>query len=347
MQLRLTVPPSVSSGASIGVFSPSSDAAHRLPTRLERGLASLQHQGYKVKRGLTLSKSTAGQAGSPRDRAQDLNEFIHDPEVECIVASIGGTSTHTILPYVDFEGLTATPKWICGYSDITELLWSVIFESGLAAIYGPTILTEFAEYPTPPIYSSSSFTASLEGKSQVITPLSTMLGERNPWGTPSDLRPRFPMPAPPPIVAQEGEVRAEVMGGCIEVLAARALRGELPPTPGCILLLESARDAFEEALLVDIHIVMKSLSRSGPLGGVAVGVKPWRHELIQQVMEAISQHIPPSTPLGIGLPVGHVTPIASIPLGIMATFRADAETGLALRVGTAGTVETNQSVDRD
>ena len=48
--------------------------------------------------------------GSILERAQELNALIRDPEVRCIMSTIGGSNSNSILPYIDYEGFTNGSK---------------------------------------------------------------------------------------------------------------------------------------------------------------------------------------------------------------------------------------------
>ena len=60
-------------------------------------------------------------AGTDKQRAEDLQEAINNPEIKAIWCARGGYGTVRLLPLVDFNPLKKNPKWVIGYSDVTVL----------------------------------------------------------------------------------------------------------------------------------------------------------------------------------------------------------------------------------
>jgi muramoyltetrapeptide carboxypeptidase LdcA involved in peptidoglycan recycling len=72
---------------------------------------------------------------------------ILDPEVRCLIATIGGSNSSSLIPYLDFQAIKETRKVICGYSDITSLHGSIMAYSGLRTFYGPAVMCWHGEWP--------------------------------------------------------------------------------------------------------------------------------------------------------------------------------------------------------
>ncbi|MEW2640012.1 LD-carboxypeptidase, partial [Vibrio cholerae] len=72
---------------------------------------------------------------------------IRDPNVRCIMSTIGGNNSNSLLPYIDYEALRNDPKIIIGYSDVTALLLGIYAQTGLITFYGPALVASFGEYP--------------------------------------------------------------------------------------------------------------------------------------------------------------------------------------------------------
>ena len=43
--------------------------------------------------------------------AEEFNRLLHDPEVRCLMASIGGMNSNALLPYIDYEALRKDPMF--------------------------------------------------------------------------------------------------------------------------------------------------------------------------------------------------------------------------------------------
>lgn len=134
-------------GDTIAIFSPSSPATVFARKRYERSKEFILSKGFKVKEGSLTGKSDAYRSGSIQGRAEELNELIHDNEVKCIISSIGGMNSNSILPYIDYEHFKKHPKIVIGYSDVTAILLAIYAKTGIPTYYGPAMVASFGEFP--------------------------------------------------------------------------------------------------------------------------------------------------------------------------------------------------------
>ncbi|MGR5126370.1 S66 family peptidase [Photobacterium swingsii] len=141
----MRLPQPLKQGDTIGFFSPSSPATHFAPTRFARAKQYLESQGYKLKAGALTSQSDHYRSGTIQQRADELNALIRDPDVRCIMSTIGGMNSNSLLPYLDYDALKADPKIIMGYSDVTALLLGIYQRTGIITFYGPALVASFGE----------------------------------------------------------------------------------------------------------------------------------------------------------------------------------------------------------
>ncbi|QGU96384.1 LD-carboxypeptidase [Clostridium bovifaecis] len=134
-------------GDSIGIFSPSSPVTYSCPKRFQRAQKYLQDKGFKIIEGNLTGKHDFYRSGSIKERADELNELIRNPEVKCIMSTIGGMNSNSILPYIDYEALRKSPKIIIGYSDVTAILLAIYAQTGISTYYGPALVSSFGELP--------------------------------------------------------------------------------------------------------------------------------------------------------------------------------------------------------
>ena len=134
-------------GDTIGIFSPSSPATVFAPKRYQRAKEYIEHQGFKIKEGRLTGQSDQYRSGSIEARARELNDLIHDPDVDCIMSTIGGMNSNSILPYIDYDYLQHHPKIVIGYSDVTAILLAIYEKTGLTTFYGPAMVASFGEFP--------------------------------------------------------------------------------------------------------------------------------------------------------------------------------------------------------
>lgn len=133
------------SGSCIGFFSPSSPATVFAPTRFQRACQYLESKGFRLKAGSLTGRSDHYRSGSIVERAEELNALIRDPDVDCIMSTIGGSNSNSLLPYIDYEAFKANPKPIVGYSDVTAILLAIYAQTRLTTFYGPALVASFGE----------------------------------------------------------------------------------------------------------------------------------------------------------------------------------------------------------
>ncbi len=134
-------------GDYIGMFSPSSPITHTVPKRFKRAKRFLESKGFKLIEGNLTGKNDYYRSGNIQERANELNALIRNPKVKCIMSTIGGMNSNSILPYVDYEAFKENPKIIIGYSDVTAILLAIYAKTGIVTFYGPALVASFGEFP--------------------------------------------------------------------------------------------------------------------------------------------------------------------------------------------------------
>ncbi len=132
-------------GDTIAFFSPSSPVTVGAPKRFERAKQFLSDKGFNLVAGSLTGKKDFYRSGTIMERAGELNHLIRNPDVKCIISTIGGMNSNSLLPYIDYEHLIKTPKIIVGYSDMTAILLGIYAKTGLVTYYGPALVATFGE----------------------------------------------------------------------------------------------------------------------------------------------------------------------------------------------------------
>lgn len=135
-------------GDTIGIFSPSSPITYTVPERFHRAKAYLEAKGFNIIEGALTGKQDYYRSGTIKERADELNQLIRNPEVKCIMSTIGGMNSNSILPYIDYEAFRKNPKIIIGYSDVTAILLAIYAKTGISTFYGPALVASFGEFPS-------------------------------------------------------------------------------------------------------------------------------------------------------------------------------------------------------
>jgi muramoyltetrapeptide carboxypeptidase LdcA involved in peptidoglycan recycling len=131
------------------VVSPSSGAPSRFPHIYQAGLEQLRRMGLRVKELPHARSDPDTLYDNPQLRAQDVNAAFADPDVDMVLASIGGNDSVRILPFIDLNLVLANPKPFMGFSDTSTLL-TYTASQGLVTLYGPSVMAGFAQLPALP-----------------------------------------------------------------------------------------------------------------------------------------------------------------------------------------------------
>ena len=130
-------------GMTVGLVSPASNAPEN--EDISASLDFVRSLGFTVKAAPNLFSRNQYLAGTDRQRAQDLNSFFADPEIDGIFCTRGGYGAPRILPYLDYESIAVNPKVFMGYSDITALLNAIQVKTGLVTYHGPMAFENFTD----------------------------------------------------------------------------------------------------------------------------------------------------------------------------------------------------------
>ncbi|WP_027847510.1 S66 family peptidase [Marinococcus halotolerans] len=133
-------------GDKIGIFTPSSPATVTARTRFERAKSFLESKGFIIIEGMLTGKAESYRSGSPKARAEELNELLRNPDIKMIMATIGGSNSNSLLPYIDYDAFYNHPKFVVGYSDTTAILLALYHKTNITTYYGPALIPSFGEW---------------------------------------------------------------------------------------------------------------------------------------------------------------------------------------------------------
>jgi len=295
-------------GDTIGVVSPASAPPN--PQAIDDSVAAILRLGFKAKLGRNVRQRAGFLAGADRERASDLMAMFLDRRVKAIVCVRGGYGSARLLELLDYSLLRSHPKILVGYSDITALHCALLTRANLISFHGPMLKSDLIKQDLP------DFT--WQGLVRTLTrsapPGSICQGYRKQ--TVSVLRP--------------GRVSGRLMGGNLSILCGSLATPFQPSFKRKILF-------FEEVNEVPYRIdrMLTQLLNAGLLqqvAGIAIGLnrnckdpkaataKEYRQSSADVFAERL---LPLKVPIVSGLPFGHVSHNATLPVGGRATLDGD------------------------
>ena len=322
-------PPPLKPGDLLRVIAPS--GALREWEAFERGVEIWRSHGYKVE--LCNSADAFGYlAGTDSSRRQQLLDAWQDPECRGILCSRGGYGSariledwtwdfeaegaegaegdegednslatrhspvraHSCAPVPTHHSPLATPKWLIGFSDITNLLWS-LSSVGISGVHAPVLTTLAAE----PEWSIQRLFDWVEGR-----PIAPLTG--NGWG---------------------GGVATGMLLPANLTVATHLLGTPIfPDLEGVILALE---DVTEAPYRIDRQLTQWRLSGAlSKLQGIALGrfsrCEPPPNIPSLTIAQVLRDRLGDlNIPIISDLPFGHDGANAALPVGVLADLDGD------------------------
>ena len=121
----------------IGVPAPSAGASDEFKKKKYKNADKyFKSNGYRTLLSKNINKNYRGRSADAKTRAEELNEMFKSKDVDFMLCAAGGEFLIETLPYIDFSLLKENPKYVCGFSDPTGLLYPITTKYDIATIYG-------------------------------------------------------------------------------------------------------------------------------------------------------------------------------------------------------------------
>ncbi len=137
------LPKPLKQGDTIGIIAPS--GAVRNAEQVKLGVERLQNLGFRIKLSEHLYDKENYLAGGDSVRAEEINRFFADGEVDCIMCARGGFGALRIIDFIDYDLIKNNPKIFCGYSDISALSAMLLKKAGLITYSAPMLCGDFGK----------------------------------------------------------------------------------------------------------------------------------------------------------------------------------------------------------
>ncbi len=315
-------------GDTIGFFSPSSPITATVPTRYETAKQYLRSKGFKIKEGKLTGKQDFYRSGTIQERADEFNALLRDPEVRCIMSTIGGFNSNAMLPYIDYDAFRADPKIIIGYSDVTAVLFAMYTQTGIPTFYGPAVVPSFGEVEPFKGLTYHYFEQVLMNSELPIALVKPKVWteERKPWHLPYNQKIENNNSW---TIINSGNARGRLIAGNLNTMQGIFGTQYMPEIKqGDILLIE---DSMKDAMTVERSFaLLKNAGVFERIGGLMYG----KHELfddqgtgrkpIDILCEVIGDL--PNIPVIDGVDCSHTHPMFTLPIGAVVEIDTEKET---------------------
>jgi muramoyltetrapeptide carboxypeptidase len=287
-------------GAHVALIAPAGPL--QAPEELPRAQENARTLGWEPIVGAHATERAGYLAGHDRDRLNDINRALRDPKIDAIWCLRGGYGMMRILPGIDYDALSRTPKTIIGYSDITALHAAVQRKCRLITFHGPTareMLTDFSRDSLKRAVISHADSCGVAPNAREIN---------------------------------AGTAEGTLVGGNLAVLSSLCGTPYMPDLADGILILE---DVNEPVYRIDR--MLQQLRLAGVLNGckaIAFGectISPEEAggggaggRQFDEVLGELAHSL--GVPCLAGIPVGHIAEQWTIPLGAMAKVDTAART---------------------
>lgn len=256
--------------------------------KLDRGIihsaaSIVERWGLKVKIGKNLfSEKHNYLSGTDAERLNDLQEALDDAAIHAIICARGGYGLTRILDQVDFTLFARTPKWICGFSDITALHLK-LQSLNIQSIHG-----------TMPVqFSDSSFASSAKQLRDIL------FGED------------ISITASASVHNRPGEAVGESVGGNLSLLAESLGTASELLTDNKILIIEETGEYIYrlDRMLVQLKRAGKIKNLAGLVVGHMTDIREGALPFGESFEQLIRYHTKEfSYPIAFNFPTGHDNP---------------------------------------
>lgn len=118
----------------IGIFPPSAGVGHKIES-FNKSIDSIKSKGYSILETESVRVNDIRPASGMK-RAEEFHQLLKDDSVKAIISASGGEFCIEMLPFVDANIIKKNPKWLCGYSDPTNLEYFITTKLDISTIYG-------------------------------------------------------------------------------------------------------------------------------------------------------------------------------------------------------------------
>lgn len=266
---------------------------------IEPAIKLLESWEIKVIIGKTIGLEENQFAGSEKERINDFQKMLDNPDIKAIWCARGGYGTVKIIDQLNFTRFKECPKWIIGYSDVT-VLHSHIHNFGIETLHA-----------TMPINVTNN------SKEALISLKNSLFGKVVSYEIDAAK------------VNKTGIASGELVGGNLSILYSLTGSKSAINTAGKILFLEDL-----DEYLYHIDRMLMNLKRNDyftNLKGLIIGgmtdmrdnTIPFGKTAKEIILDIISEY---NFPVAFNFPAGHISDNRTLVLGRKVTLDVNKNT---------------------
>lgn len=130
----MITPPYLQKGDTVAIVSPAKKITE---SEIKFAIDFLQKKGLKVVLGKYVFGTWNRFSGTDKERSEDFQRAIDDPNVKAVFCARGGYGCVRIVDKLNYSNLLNNPKWLIGYSDVTVFHNHFNTNLELKTIHGP------------------------------------------------------------------------------------------------------------------------------------------------------------------------------------------------------------------
>ncbi|MCK9255378.1 MAG: LD-carboxypeptidase [Bacteroidales bacterium] len=271
------IPEKLNKGDKIAIISPAGSVNPEFVKSASNLINSYQFQAIVFPSCL---KKNFQFAGKDEDRLQDLQKALDDENIKAILCSRGGYGIIRILNKLNFEKFLEKPKWIIGFSDITNLHLA-LNKYNVMSIHG--LMTK-AMHEVPETVAVKNIFKILEGEKTKIICQSHKLNKK-------------------------GEVEAEIIGGNLSIIYSLQATDFEIDTDNKILFIEDLNEYLYhlDRMMLSLKLAKKFDKLKALIVGSFSDMKDNQNAFGKTAYEIIAEHIAEfDFPVCFNFPLGHI-----------------------------------------
>lgn len=285
--------------------------------RLTYAIKNLKKEGFTVYEGENIYKNEGLIASNtPIARAEEIMD-AYKSDSEAIISVGGGELMIEMLEYIDFDVIKNNPKWFMGFSDNTNLCYTITTILDIETIYGSNI-GGFSLYPFQ--YDVKDSLSLLKGKNKIKSFKRFILDDES-----DDIIPTYHFNKRIKMINHDfTKAHGRIIGGCLDCLVSlcgtkydKTIEYMKRHKDEGIIFFMEACDLNSVSLvraltqlkyagwfdLVDYFIIGMSRNYHDKSFGLSM-TEAYDHVLLPLkkpvILNASIGHIPPSTPIKVG-----------------------------------------------